>query len=350
MDVQQPDTLEAIAAERGLLLPAEAHAPIGAGVGLQVPVSRLSAADGASGLQRVGDDRTLRSRADQRTPAPASQSQPGTPAWLVDRYLSRMGDLSAHSRRLALSSAILFVTASLNPSAANACSCIAPLDSAVLELTDRSAVVFVGKVEQERPTEAMPHFRLLRVRPHVSLRGELRSYAVDVWGGSLEGSGDCGAPLATGWTYLVFAHPTDDGRLAAGRCSLTAPLLGYWVLLGFLAFSLVLTVAMVRAGWRLVRQRTGRSVFEKRRPRRAFGLWLPTAAMLACVAATLWWLAPRVLSDHMPVDPNLYPEPPGLGVAFFGAIAASLVGSFACLLQGVWTALRFSISSRVGRV
>ncbi|RYZ17720.1 MAG: hypothetical protein EOO70_01140, partial [Myxococcaceae bacterium] len=148
--------------------------------------------------------------------------------------------------------------ASLLPSAAAACSCVSTQSILQSELTDERAIVFIGTVDGMKGSARTGSFftleRLLLVRPWLFLRGSSPERPVELWAGSTAGSGDCGAHLRMGWTYLVVARRHEDGKLAAGQCSMTAPLFVYGGLVGIPATLMLVAGALGWALWRRLRK------------------------------------------------------------------------------------------------
>lgn len=261
---------------------------------------------------------------------------------------------------------LVVLLASLLPSTAAACSCAPTRWILQSELADERATIFIGTVEGVKGSSRTGNFftleRLLLVRPWLFLRGSWPERPVELWGGSIEGSGDCGAHLRTGWTYLVVAQRSDDGKLAAGQCSMTAPLFGYGILVGIPATLLLVAGALVWALWRRLRrgsspQGPAASGRHTTAWTRAPAAWLCASGGLLALAVLLWNLAPWLSPPFEATGGGLFTETvvkgPGLSESWAEAlepdsrmfalalgILACISGALATLCCAAWVALR----------
>ncbi|MCY1039740.1 hypothetical protein OV208_00290 [Corallococcus sp. bb12-1] len=207
----------------------------------------------------------------------------------------------------------------LVPATAAACSCEPTRNILELNLADAQTLIFIGAVDALDGADKSKYFftqdRLLGVRPFLFLRGSWPERPVELWAGSVDGSGDCGAHLQTGWTYLLVTRRTDDGRLGAGQCSMTAPLVGYGMLVGLLAALMLATGAIAWGPWRWLRRvlspqehtAGGRHATAWTRSPVA---WLFASGGLLAMAVLFWNLAPRLpLSSEATVCNRVASEP-----------------------------------------
>jgi hypothetical protein len=204
--------------------------------------------------------------------------------------------------RWALLAAVL---ASLTPLTVAACSCGPKALGVQWELTDPRARIFIGTVEGDIPGSTPPEAmwfsggRLLRVRPHLFLRGSSTGDTTELWSG---GFGNCSSERYVGSSYFVVARPSADGKLLEeGWCSSTQPLWGYGLFFGVLAMLLLAASAglwgLVRAvRWLLTRSRPARVQAARPGPRmmRSPLAWLALCAALVGLALGLVNAAPRL--------------------------------------------------------
>ncbi|WP_147448619.1 hypothetical protein [Corallococcus terminator] len=237
----------------------------------------------------------------------------------------------------------------LVPATAAACSCEPTRNILELELADAQTIIFIGAVDAGDGGARRERFfireRLLRVRPFLFLRGSWPERPVELWASTVESSSDCGAHLQTGWTYLLVARRTDDGKLGAGPCSMTAPLFVYGVLIGLLATLLLVAGAIVWGLWRWLRRvlspqgpaEVGRHVTAWTR---SPGAWLFASGGLLAMAVLLWNLAPHL---SRPGTSERWAEPYEPDLRMFAlalGILACISGALATLCCATWVALQ----------
>jgi hypothetical protein len=197
------------------------------------------------------------------------------------------------------------VLAFLLPATAAACSCVPKALGVQWELTDPRAHIFIGTVEGNvpgSPPQRSTWFsqnRLVRIRPHLFLRGSTPGDTMEFWGG---GFGDCDFEFEVGGSYFVVARPSEDGKLLAeGWCSSTQPLWAYGLGFGVLAVFLLLVSTVVWAlsravRWLLTRTRPSSAPVSRSglRVLRSPLTWLALFAVLMALAVGLVNVAPRL--------------------------------------------------------
>jgi hypothetical protein len=214
-------------------------------------------------------------------------------------------------------------------------------------LTNARARIFIGTVEAHVPASrsegsmgGLFQARLMRIRPYLVLRGPLPTDKTEVWS---EGIGDCGPDLEVGGTYFLVARFSEDGRLATGACSYTAPLYLHGLILSVLAGLLLIAIGTVWAFWRLGRwlllhRRSTTRVTQPRGARRLRNsplAWLVISSGFAALALLLVRLGPQLagpvevtVCNDVPdesleqVEAALLPEAQGAPASQLGRLAS----------------------------